>query len=90
MYRDQLNNHITETHKNNHQQNKCQHCNFTSRGGCHLKNHVKSSHETQKEFKCKNCGNVKSKKKIEKSLKIGSLNIGRGLLTKEELLINTI
>ena len=67
-----------------------------------LKTHVASDHERIEPIKCEECNtsfNLKQSlhqhkckdcdKKIANSLRIGSLNIGTGLFTKEELLICT-
>ena len=48
---------------------------------CDLNQHIATVQKGKKPFKCE---------KFVKSLKVGSLNIGRGLFKKEELLLNTI
>ena len=71
---------------------------------CQLKSHVERVHEINSQgFKCKLCESIfKStsdlnshiasvhKNRVSKPLKVASLNINKGLFTKEELLLNTI
>ena len=92
-----LRNHLENVHE---RKNKCQckKCKLILEDSYQLKSHLKACQKN----KCEKCGSrIDSLKELKthtvnihenniKHLKIGSLNIGRGLYGKEELLINTI
>ena len=67
----------------------CNVCNSIITENQGMKSHVNSVHDKRKPFKCEKCGG-KSPLRDKQFLRISSLNIGRGLFKKEELLANTI
>ena len=89
---------IVKGHEIHGKKFQCKKCDVVFADLYQLKSHLKTSHK----YKCEKCSSrFDSLKEVKfhtvnihenniKCLKIGSLNIGRGLFGKEELLINTI
>ena len=89
---------IVKGHETHGKKFQCKKCDVVFADLYQLKNHLKTSDK----YKCEKCSSrFDSLKEVKfhtvnihenniKCLKIGSLNIGRGLFGKEELLINTI